>query len=167
MRYKVTTQWAMAMAVAVVVAAASSSAFARHPDTAEYYLAYAEEHLDKEIQLDVSHVEPVHFVSPSEQVSFLRVATVDEGQKKRFGGMIMMVLPVEDKDKVIKKYGLNHERGRSKPMKVVLRKSPGAGPRPPHYLADYQGKAWHLVKDKMSTWDFEADGPRKVPGHGR
>lgn len=163
MKRKAKLCWATLLAVAVMIVATSTSAMARNPDSAEFYLAYADKYLDQTIKLDVSHVEPVHFISPVQGVAFLRVATIDNVERRN-GGMIMMVLPVEDKEKVIKKYGLNHERAQSKSMKVVLRQASGRIAREAHYLADYEGKAWELVKDSLAKVPFDWEGRDRLPG---
>ncbi len=131
-----------AFALVHVVAAA--------PDSIEYYLANAEEYVDKEIKLDVSHVSPTKFVSPVDGVAFLFVVTVDD-RANRPGGTLIMMLPEDQKDKIVRKYGLNHERGRDRSMKAVLRT---VSARPvqgglERYILDYTGEMKALVGDKL------------------
>lgn len=151
----------LAIAAASLIGAADTT-LARDPDSAEYYLAHAEEYVDKEVRLDVSHVSPVRFASPNPEVAFLHVITYDDVDR-RHGGAILMILPAADKEDVIDDYGLNHRKGRDRRMDGVLRLV-DAGPRHGRrYILDYEGRTWDLVKDDLGSLEL----PESPPTPGR
>ncbi len=135
--------------VVVLALLATGVVQARDPDSIEYYLAHVDEHTDQEIKLDVSHVVPTKFVSPVQDVAFLHVVSLDD-VANRPGGSLLLMLPADEQEKIVDKYGLNHKRGRSRKMEPVLRVLSAQAGRKQYYILDYNGEMAQLVGDQLA-----------------
>jgi hypothetical protein len=147
---------------------------ARHPNTAEWYLANASDYEGKEITLDVAMVKPAHWKSPDPGIAFFHALTFDKKEDQR-GGAILMMVPDSLRGKIVKKYEMNVDRGNldntdrlKGVLRVIPRKRPGKG----LYVLDYEGLAWPLIKDKVEKMELEENAEQSdfdagTGGHGR
>jgi hypothetical protein len=141
----------------ILVCFGTISTHAGHPDTADYYLSFAERYLNTEIDLDVNFVKPVHWVSPDPEIAFFRAATYDK-KEKRMGGAILVILPSTAKEKFVKKYELNPERRDSDRMEGVLRTLPARKhPRGKVYILDYEGLSWETLQERVKKLSLDEE----------
>jgi len=146
---------------------ALSSAMAANkpsPTSAEFYKLNPEKYADKEITLEVSFLRAFDRKSPVPQLKFLHAATYDT-KNGIPGGIITVVIPAGDLEKLLKKYGSFPEGGRpwnwkSEKMRGIFR----IGPRG-HFYLDVSGDAAALLNGRDFPDDPEPVIPRG-PGAG-
>lgn len=134
--------------------------------TAEYILTTPMDFEGKEVTLDVAFVQPVHWKSPSPDVAFFHVMTLDRRDHKPGGG-ILVSIPASDAAKFAKKYGTDFEgRTESNPFSGVLLAAPGGKMHHKVWLVDSTGKIADLVKQNKLIIEDEGGGPGGPGGPG-
>ena len=121
------------LALAALLATATLAS-AESKRTAEYILTDPAKFQGQEVTLDVALVKPVHFVSPFPEIAFFHALTIDRGDKKPGGG-ILVAVPAASANAFAKKYGTDFD-GRSD-MDTLRGTLVAAGPGP-------RGKIWVL-----------------------
>lgn len=150
----------------LIVAAASALQAGDSKRTAEYILTTPTEFGGKEVTLDVALVKPVHWKSPSPELVFFHVLTIDRSDKKPGGG-IMVAIPAADAAKFAKKYGTDFDgRNDMDTLRGTLIAAPGKGPHARVWIIDTTGKMGELVKQKKLIIEDEEDGGFGPQGPG-
>lgn len=136
--------------------------------TAEYILASPADFEGKEVTLDVSFVQPVHWKSPVPELAFFHAITIDRVDKKR-GGHILVAIPAADAAKFAKKFGMDFDgKNNSDTLHGTLVTAPGKGLRPKVWIIDTTGKIQDLVKNQKIALEDGRDmnGGGEGPGAG-
>jgi hypothetical protein len=119
--------------------------------TAEYILATPLKFEGKNVDLDVSFVQPVNWKSPNTEIAFFHAMTMDRLDKKR-GGSILVAIPAADAAKFAKRYGTDFDgRNEYDRLNGVLTAAP--------HIRNFRGGTWiidmtggkiaELVKNKQ------------------
>lgn len=133
--------------------------------TAEYLLATPSDFEGKEVNLDVSFVQPVHWKSPVPELAFFRAMTIDR-QDRKFGGHILVAIAAADAGKFAKKYGMDFEgRGESNSLRGTFLSAPArAQGRDRIWIVDTTGLVADLVKSR--NLQIEEDPDNMKGGEG-
>lgn len=127
--------------------AACTSGYADTNRTADFLRINPQNHLDKEVTVDVSMVKPVHWKSPLPDVAFFHALTIDRTEDKA-GGSILVAVDAAEAGKFAKKYGTNFE-GRNDKDKLtgsfILVSGNGASGL---WIIDTTGRIAQLIKEK-------------------
>ncbi|OGV80345.1 MAG: hypothetical protein A3K19_04200 [Lentisphaerae bacterium RIFOXYB12_FULL_65_16] len=73
--------------------------------TASYYRIHAEEFLDKEVKLYVLSLNPIPGLNPDKLPKGYKAFVAHTAYEGKYGEMIAILIPDEDVEKVLKKYG--------------------------------------------------------------
>jgi hypothetical protein len=148
----------------LLIAVSTASAISKR-DTAEFYLSYATEYLDKDVRLDVLVVQPVHWASSDPEVVFFHALTYDTIDD-RFGGHILVMLPATEKEAFLRKFEVNRNGRRTDTLSGVLRLLPGRkeeGKVGGIYVVDYKGLLEERLKANPGALSAEEE---MTPGAG-
>jgi hypothetical protein len=127
--------------------------------TAEYILTTPADFEGKEVTLDVSFVQPVHWKSPNPELAFFHALTLDRRDYKP-GGEILVVILSADASRFAKRYGTDFKsRSYSNSLKGTLVAAPGGRMHAKVWILDTTGKVADLVKQKqLSIVEDEGGG---------
>jgi hypothetical protein len=135
--------------------------------TAEYILTTPTEFEGKEVTLDVAFVKPVHWKSPAPELAFFHAITMDRGDKKPGGG-ILVAIPAADAAKFAKKFGTDFDgRNDMDTLRGTLVAAPGKRMKGRAWLIDTTGMVLELVKDNKLEIEEEGAGGAGGPGPHR
>jgi hypothetical protein len=102
--------------------------------TADFYLTSPFTYEGQIVTVDVAFVKPIHWTSPFPGVAFFHTMTVNRGEYKP-GGRILVAVPADKAVDFAKKYGTNFERADFNSLKGTFLAAGGGGP-------ERGGKVW-------------------------